>query len=61
MFKMAASIGLKEVRIFIFGWLFLSYFFSDFAQDCDRFRVSIRACISDSFLFNVAALLKTDE
>ena len=35
-FKMAASTGLIEVRIFIFELLLLSHFISDFARVCVR-------------------------
>ena len=45
-FKMAASTGLKEVRILILRLLYLSYFISDFDQVCGRLHGLIRACIS---------------
>ena len=57
-FKMAASIGLKEVRILIFGLVAHSYFISDFDRVCDRLHDLIRACISDSLAFNIAVPFK---
>ena len=51
---MAASIGLIEVRILIFGLLYLSYFISNFDQVCGILHDLIRACISDSLAYNVA-------
>ena len=51
---MAAAIDLIEVRILIFGLLYLSYFMSDFDLVYSRLHGFIRACISDPLAFNVA-------
>ena len=53
-FKMAASIGLIDVRILIFKLLLHSYFISDFDQVCGRLHGLIRVCMSDSHAYEVA-------
>ena len=51
---MAASTGLSEVRFLVFELPYLSYFTSDFDQVRGRLHGFIRACVSDSLVFNVA-------
>ena len=45
--------SLVEVRILIFGLLYLSYVTSNFIRICDGFNGLLRACSLDSLAFNV--------